>query len=77
MDWLGKTGDWIKGITQISMLLVALGIVWQVLFGGMVSFVGSDIIVNMMAMISSMGDKGLVGLLALGIVFWLFRHYKT
>ena len=77
MDWLGKTGDWIKGITQISMLLVALGIVWQVLFGGMVSFVGSDIIVNMMAMISSMGDQGLVGLLALGVVFWLFRHYKT
>ena len=77
MDWLGKTGDWVKGITQISMLLVALGIVWQVLFGSMVSFVGSDIIVNMMAMISSMGDQGLVGLLALGIVFWLFRHYKT
>ena len=77
MDWLGKTGDWIKGVTQISMLLVALGIVWQVLFGGMVSFVGSDIIVNMMAMISSMGDQGLVGLLALGVVFWLFRHYKT
>ena len=77
MDWLGKTGDWIKGITQISMLLVALGMVWQVLFGGMVSFVGSDIIVNMMAMISSMGDQGLVGLLALGVVFWLFRHYKT
>ena len=46
MDWLGKTGDWIKGVTQISMLLVALGIVWQVLFGGMVSFVGSDIITN-------------------------------
>ena len=77
MDWLGKTGDWIKGVTQISMLLVALGIVWQVLFGGMVSFVGSDIIMNMMAMISSMGNQGLVGLLALGIVFWLFRHYKT
>jgi hypothetical protein len=77
MDWLGKIGDWIKGVTQISMLLVALGIVWQVLFGNAVSFVGSDIIVNIMSIINSMGSQGLVGLLALGVVFWLFRHHKT
>lgn len=77
MDWLEKIDDWIRGITKISMLLLALGIVLQVLLGGMVPFIGNGIITNMMAMISSMGSQGLVGLLALGVVFWLFRHYKV
>tara|TARA_R100000306_G_scaffold33519_1_gene34894 strand:- start:1379 stop:1612 length:234 start_codon:yes stop_codon:yes gene_type:complete len=77
MDWLEKIDDWIRGITKISMLLLALGIVLQVLLGGMVPFIGNGIIANMMAMISSMGSQGLVGLLALGVVFWLFRHYKV
>ena len=77
MDWLEKIDDCIKGVTKISMLLLALGIVLQVLLGGMVPFIGNGIIANMMAMISSMGSQGLVGLLALGVVFWLFRHYKV
>ena len=77
MDWLEKIDDWIRGVTKISMLLLALGIVLQVLLGGMVPFIGNGIIANMMAMISSMGSQGLVGLLALGVVFWLFRHYKV
>jgi hypothetical protein len=77
MGWLEKIDDWIRGATKISMLLLALGIVLQVLLGGMVPFIGNGIITNMMAMISSMGSQGLVGLLALGVVFWLFRHYKV
>lgn len=77
MDWLEKIDDCIRGVTKISMLLLALGIVLQVLLGGMVPFIGNGIIANMMAMISSMGSQGLVGLLALGVVFWLFRHYKV
>lgn len=77
MDWLEKIDDCIRGVTKISMLLLALGIVLQVLLGGMVPFIGNGIITNMMAMISSMGSQGLVGLLALGVVFWLFRHYKV
>ena len=33
MDWSVKISSWIKGVTQISLLLLALGITWQVLFG--------------------------------------------
>lgn len=76
MDWLAKISNWIKGVTQISLLLLALGITWQVLFGKVILFVGVDIVGNMMSLIQSIGSQGLVGLLTLGILFWLFRHYK-
>ena len=76
MDWLAKIGDWIKGITEVSLLLLALGVTWQVLFGKVLPFIGGDVVGNMMSLIQSIGGQGLIGLLTLGILFWLFRHYK-
>jgi hypothetical protein len=76
MYWLAKIGDWIKGITQVSLLLLALGVTWQVLFGSVIPFIGGDIVGNMMVLLKDIGSQGLVGLLTLGILFWLFRHYK-
>ena len=74
MDWLAKISNWIKGITQVSLLLLALGVTWQVLFGSVIPFIGGDIVGNMMVLLKDIGSQGLVGLLTLGILFWLFRH---
>ena len=75
MDWLTKAGDWVKGIAHISILLIALGVVWQVLFGKAVPFVGGDIVGNISGLVGSLGSDGLVGLITVGILLWLFRHF--
>lgn len=75
MDWLTKAGDWVKGIAHISILLIALGVVWQVLFGKAVPFVGGDIVGNISGLVASLGSDGLVGLITVGILLWLFRHF--
>tara|TARA_B100000949_G_C14206717_1_gene418441 strand:- start:382 stop:615 length:234 start_codon:yes stop_codon:yes gene_type:complete len=75
MDWLTKAGDWVKGIAHISVLLIALGVVWQVLFGKAVPFVGGDIVGNISGLVASLGSDGLVGLITVGILLWLFRHF--
>ena len=76
-DWTSTVGDWIKGITAISLTLVTLGIVWQVLFGNGIPFVGGengDIVGNITEVVAGLGGAGLVGLITVGIVVWLFRH---
>ena len=75
MDWLTKAGDWVKGIAHISVLLIALGVVWQVLFGKAVPFVGGDIVGNISGLVAQLGSSGLVGLITVGILLWLFRHF--
>ena len=75
MDWLTKAGDWVKGIAHISVLLIALGVVWQVLFGKAVPFIGGDIVGNISSLVAQLGSAGLVGLITLGILLWLFRHF--
>jgi|TARA_B100001750_G_C15013089_1_gene353249 hypothetical protein len=75
MDWLTKAGDWVKGIAHISVLLIALGVVWQVLFGEAVPFIGGDIVGNISGLVAQLGSGGLVGLITVGILLWLFRHF--
>jgi|TARA_R110002020_G_scaffold289635_1_gene505099 hypothetical protein len=76
-DWTSKVGGWVKGITALSLTLVTLGIVWQVLFGNSIPFIGGDngdIVGNITEIVAGLGSAGLVGLITVGIVVWLFRH---
>ena len=74
MDIMNRAGAWIIGLTHISVMLLTLGIVWQVLFGSAVPFIGGDVVGNIIGVVTQLGNAGLIGLIALVIVVWLFRH---
>jgi hypothetical protein len=40
----------------------------------MVGFITGDIVGNLIAIIQQLGDGGLVGLIAIGIILWLFQR---
>jgi hypothetical protein len=67
---------WIGEITEISLLLIALGIVVEILFGSTVPFFGG-IITNLTGLLNTLGENGLVGLIALGIILFLFHKRKA
>jgi hypothetical protein len=73
---LQELKKWIGEITEIALLLVALGIVIEILFGQGVPFVGG-IVANLTALINSLGENGLVGLIALAIILFLFYRKKA
>ena len=74
MDIMNRAGAWIIGLTHISVMLLTLGIVWQVLFGSAVPFIGGDVVGNIVGEVNQLGGAGLAGLIALAVIFWLFRH---
>ena len=76
MDIMQRAGAWIIGLTHISVMLLTLGIVWGVLFGAAVPFVGGDVVGNIIGIVNQLGNAGLAGLIALVVIFWLFRHQK-
>ena len=71
MTFLDKVKGWLAEIVEVGLLLVALGIVLQVLIGTKLPFFG-DIVGNLLALIKALGDGGLVGLIAIAIILWLF-----
>ena len=76
MHYLEEVKKWLGEITEIFLLLIALGIVADILFGGEVAFFG-QIVDNLTALITNLGDNGLVGLIALGVILYLFQRRRV
>ncbi len=72
MQYLQEIKKWIAEITEIFLLLLALGIVVEILFGQGVPFFGG-VVANLTSLLSTLGDNGFVGLIALGVIVFLFR----
>jgi hypothetical protein len=75
MDALGRAKGWIGGLTEIGLMLLALAIVAALLVGSNLPFFG-NLTGNIMALVKSLRDAGLVGLIALGVILWLFPSRK-
>jgi len=75
MHFLEETKRWLGEITEICLLLVALGVVVEILFGDAVPFLGG-IVANLTALLNTLGENGLVGLIALSIILYLFYRKK-
>ena len=71
---LNTVKQWLGQIIEVGLLLVAIGILHQILFGRMVGFITGDIVGKLIAIIQQLGDGGLVGLIAIGIILWLFQR---
>lgn len=71
MDAIAKIKTWIGAIIDIGLMLLALAIVASLLVGGSLPFFGG-VVSNIVALVKDLGTNGLVGLIALGVIFWLF-----
>ena len=67
---------WVAGLTELALMLLALAIVLGWLVGTQrLAFVG-NVTGNMMNVVKDLGANGLVGLIAAGIILWLFTGRK-
>jgi hypothetical protein len=75
MDALRSVKNWIGALTEIGLMLLALAIVAALLVGANLPFFG-NVTGNIMALVKGLGDGGLVGLITLGVIIWLFSERK-
>jgi hypothetical protein len=73
MEVFDKAKAWIVRITELGLLIVALSIVLQMLFGNNIAFFG-DVVGNLLKLITALGNNGVVGLVAIAIILYLFSR---
>ncbi len=71
MNGLNTVKTWIGALTEISLMLLALGIALALLAGPQVPFLG-NVTGNIVGLVKDLGSNGIVGLIALGVILWLF-----
>ena len=71
MDAVRSVKSFIAALTEIGLMLLALAIVAALLVGSNLPFFGG-VVGNIIALVKDLGANGLVGLIVLGFILWLF-----
>ena len=71
MELMDRVKHWLRQITEVGLLLVAVFIVIQLLFGS-TWLAAANVVQNLIDLIRALGDNGVVGLIAIAIILWLF-----
>ena len=64
----------VGSLTELGIALLALAIIASLLVGpSNMAFLG-DVVSNITALVAALGNAGLVGLISLGVILWLFQR---
>ena len=76
MDFLQKVSSWANKLTEVGVSVVALGVVLEVLFKGAVIpfWPNISIIGNIMEILGSLSNEGLLGLVGAFILYQILKH---
>ena len=68
------TNALLNHVLDLGVKLVAVVVVLQILFGNAVPFIGLDVVGGVVKLITALGQQGLVGLVALAVLYWAFNR---
>jgi len=67
-----KALGWIRQLTELGLAIIALGVVLQIIFGAAIPFLGLDIVGAVVALVRQFGSEGLVGLVAIWVLWGIY-----
>ena len=72
--WVDTIKGWLKDIAEVGLLVIAVAVVLELIFGSAVPFIGIGILDNITALTAQLGSEGLVGIITIGLVVWLYMR---
>jgi len=70
---LDKALGWIRQLTELGLAVIALGVVLQIIFGAAIPFLGLDIVGSVVTLVKQFGSEGLVGLVAVWVLWSIYE----
>ncbi len=70
---IDRARDTVSSLTRLGVGLLALAIVVSLLVGSTNMAFFGDVVGNITGLVASLGNAGLPGLIALGVVIWLVK----
>ena len=77
MNGIEAVKKWIGALTNLGLALIALGIIASVLVGPDHLWAFGNVVGNLVGIIESLGNAGLAGLIAVGIIIWLLGKVSS
>ena len=68
-----KTKDYLNKFLEVGVLLLAVSIIAEILFGPDVPFFGSTVTNNLITLLNNLGDQGIAALIVVFALMFVYR----
>ena len=71
--WIGTIKYYLRQFIELGVLLLAVSVLAEILFGPNVAFFGSQVTKNLIALLNSLGESGIAALIIVFAVIFTYR----
>ena len=72
-NWINTIKYYLRQFLELGVLLLAVSVFAELLFGPDVAFFGSHVTTNLIALLDSIGDQGVAALIIIFAVIFVYR----
>ena len=71
--WITKIRSYMNKFIELGVLLLAISVIAEILFGPDVAFFGSQVTSNLISLLNSLGEQGIAALIIVFAVIYTYR----
>ena len=71
--WITKITAYMSKFIELGVLLLAISVIAEILFGPDVAFFGSQVTSNLIGLLNSLGEQGIAALIIVFAVIFTYR----
>ena len=71
--WITKIKNYMSKFIELGVLLLAVSVIAEILFGPDVAFFGSQVTSNLIGLLNSLGEQGIAALIIVFAVIFTYR----
>ena len=72
--WISILSRYLNKFLEVGILLLAVSVVAEILFGPNVPFFGSQVTNNLITLLNNLGDQGIAALIIVFAVIFVYRR---
>ncbi len=72
-NWISKVKYYLNSFIEVGVLLLAVSVIAEVIFGPNVAFFGSQVTENLIRLLNSLGSQGIAALIIVFAVIFAYR----
>ena len=73
--WISMISRYLNKFLEVGVLLLAVSVVAEILFGPDVPFFGSQVTNNLINLLNNLGDQGIAALIIVFAVIFVYRRF--
>ena len=73
--WISKIKNYLNKFLELGVLLLAVSVLAEIIFGPNVAFFGSQVTNNLIALLDSLGEQGVAALIIVFAVIFVYRKF--